>query len=282
MKKGLSILWGVAVVVGLTVASQSQTSQTPAWLRFLGDGSGGPYSCTSGTCILGDEHWYSSFNVSAGATVVTTGGNGPIVIRSTGACTIAGTLSDSPNTGAGVTITANGDFGGTGGGGGGGTGAGNAGFSTLATTNLVIQPGGSAGAAGLAGGNGNSPTPQQYHLLLGGGTFWPVGGSQGGQGGNNGGAGGTGGGPIVLVCNSIDLTGGTIDVSGGPGAPAPGSNSGGGGGGGGGYVILSATTLVNAGTINFAGGTGGSCGSFSPCGPGGSGGDGWSFALTIQ
>src|SRR5579864_5833166 len=108
MKRGLSILWGVAVVVGLGVASQGQISHNPAWLRFLGDGSGLDYSCASGTCILGDEHWFSSFTVSAGATVVTTGGNGPIVIRSTGACTIAGTLSDSPNTGAGVTITASG------------------------------------------------------------------------------------------------------------------------------------------------------------------------------
>ena len=283
MKKGLSILWGLAVVVGLSVASQGQISQTPAWLRFLGDGSGGPYSCTvaMSPCVLGDEHWYSSFNVDAGATVVTTGGNGPIVIRSTGACTIAGTLSDSPNSGAGVTITASGDFGGTGGGGGGGAGAGQPGFSTLASTNLVINPGGSAGAAGGPGGPGNTPTTQQYHLLLGGGTFWPVGGSQGGQGGNNGGAGGTGGGPIVLVCQSINFTG-TIDVSGGPGGNSPGNNSGAGGGGGGGYVILSATTLVNAGTINMAGGQGGSCGSFSGCGAGGTGGNGWHVALTIQ
>jgi hypothetical protein len=281
MTKGLSILWGVAVVMGLSLASESQTSRTPAWLRYLGDGSGGDYSCPSGQCILGDEHWYSSFTVALGATVVTTGGNGPIVIRSTGACTIAGTVSDSPNSGAGVTITASGDFGGTGGGGGGGGGAGSPGFSTLADANLVINTGGSAGAAGAAGGNGVSPGIAQYRLLLGGGTFWPVGGSQGGPGGSNGGAGGYGGGPIIFVCNTIDLTG-TIDVSGGPGGGSPGANAGAGGGGGGGYVILSATTINKAGTINTTGGPSGSCNSNPGCGPGGSGGNGWDAELTIQ
>lgn len=284
MKKGLSFVWGVVVLVGLSGASQSQISHTPAWLRFLGDGSGGVFSCTVALspCVFGDEHWYSSFNVDAGATVVTTGRNGPIVIRSTGACTIAGTMSDSPNSGASVTITASGDFGGSGGGGGGGAGAGQPGFSTLASTNLVINSGGSGGAAGTAGLSGNSPTLQQYRLLLGGGTFWPVGGSQGGQGGSGGGAGGTGGGPIILVCNSIDFTG-TIDVSGGPGLDSPANDSGAGGGGGGGYVILSTPTYINnTGTIKITGGPGGSCGSLTGCGAGGTGADGWSMALTIQ
>lgn len=48
MKKGLSILWGVAIVVGLSGAPQSQTSRTPGWLRFLRDGSGGDFSCATG------------------------------------------------------------------------------------------------------------------------------------------------------------------------------------------------------------------------------------------
>lgn len=284
MKKVLSVMWVVAIVAGLSASSRAQGSLTPGWLRYLGDGSSGAFSCTSGTCILGDEHWYSSFNVSAGALAVTTGANGPIIIRSTGTCTIAGTLSDSPNSGAGVTITGGGDFGGSGGGGGGGTTAGHNGLSSLADAGLVINSGGTAGAAqGGQGGNGISPIISQYRLLLGGGTFWPVGGGKGGQGGgSNGGSGGTGGGPIILVCNTIDFTG-TIDVSGGPGAASPGNNTGAGGGGGGGYVILSGISYTaNAGTINTTGGTGGTCGSNSGCGAGGNGGNGWSVSLTIQ
>jgi hypothetical protein len=277
------LLWNVVAVWGLSIVSQAQVSLTPGWLRFLGDGSAGSYSCTSGTCVLGDERWFSSFTVAAGATLVTTGQNGPIVIRSTGTCTVAGTMSDSPNSGAGVTITGGGDFGGSGGGGGGGSSAGKSGLSTLADANLVINAGGAAGALGGGnGGNGASPVSYQYKLLLGGGTFWPVGGSMGGQGGNGGGAGGWGGGPIILVCNTIDFTG-TIDVSGGPGGASPGSNSGAGGGGGSGYVILSAVSYVaDTGTINTSGGPGGSCGSNSGCGSGGNGGNGWNVALTIQ
>jgi hypothetical protein len=283
MRKVAGILWLVAIVAGLSVGSQAQGSVTPGWLRFFGDGSAGAFSCTSGTCILGDERWFSSFNVSAGATVATTGQNGPIIIRSAGTCTVAGTMTDSPNSGAGITITGSGDFGGSSGGGGGGAAAGHVGLSTLADAGLVINAGGTAGAAGGGNGNpGNNPVQSQYRLLLGGGTFWPVGGSKGGQGGSNGGAGGWGGGPIILVCNTIDFTG-TIDVSGGPGAASPANNTGAGGGGGAGYVILSAVTYTaNTGTINTAGGPGGSCNSNSGCGTGGNGGNGWNVALTIQ
>jgi hypothetical protein len=283
MKKSRSVLWATAILAALSMRSQAQGTMTPGWLRFLGDGSAGPYSCTSGTCILGDERWFSSFTVSAGANLVTTGQNGPIIIRSTGTCMVAGLMSDSPNSGAGVTITGGGDFGGSGGGGGGGSSAGKGGLSTLADANLVINAGGAVGASsGGNGGNGASPVAYQYKLLLGGGTFWPVGGAMGGQGGNGGGAGGWGGGPIILVCNTIDFTG-TIDVSGGPGGASPGNSSGAGGGGGAGYVILSAVNYIaNTGTINTSGGRGGSCNSNSNCGAGGNGGNGWSVAITIQ
>jgi hypothetical protein len=283
MKRVLSILSVIAVVVALGVGLSAQVSLTPGWLRFLGDGTAGAYSCTSGTCVLGDERWFSSFNVSAGATLVTTGQNGPIVIRSTGTCTVAGTMSDSPNSGAGVTITGAGDFGGGGGGGGGGAAAGKAGLTTVGDAGVPINAGGAAGAAsGGNGGNGGGSGTAQYHLLLSSGTFWPVGGSMGGAGGSSGGAGGWGGGPIVLVCNTIDFTG-TIDVSGGPGGASPGNNSGAGGGGGAGYVILSAVNYTaNTGTINTTGGAGGSCNSNSGCGAGGNGGNGWSVAWTIH
>jgi hypothetical protein len=277
-----SITATVGSISGSTNLTVNSSSPAPAWLEFMGDGSEGDYSCTSGTCTLGGEHWVTSFDVSAGATVVTSGINTPLVIRSTGACTIAGTVSNSPNSGAGVTITGGGDFGGSGGGGGGGTAAGQGGLATLADGGLPVNNGGAAGAAlGGAGGNANSGVPGQYRTLLNGGTFFPIGGAVGGQGGSNGGAGGWGGGAIILVCNSIDLSG-TIDVSGGTGGASPGNNSGAGGGGGAGYVILSAVSYsAITGTIDTAGGAGGSCNSNTGCGAGGNGGSGWSVALMI-
>jgi hypothetical protein len=252
------------------------------WLEFLGDGSEGAYSCTSGTCLLGGEHWVSSFDVSAGASVVTSGQNTPIVIRSTGACAVAGSISNSPNSGAGVTITGAGDFGGGGGGGGGGTAAGQVGRISVGDASIEIINGGLPGAAGGGvGQDGGSTAVGQYQMLLSGGTFWPVGGSVGGAGGSNGGAGGWGGSTVILVCSSINFTG-TIDVSGGPGGASPGNNSGAGGGGGAGYVIFSAVSYTaNTGTINTAAGPGGSCNANTGCGAGGKGGNGWNKAVTI-
>ena len=274
----------VGNVMGSTMVSVSTTSLLagpPGWLQFFGDGSEGSYSCSSGTCTLSGEHWFSSFEVSTGATVVPNGQNYPTVIRSTGACTVAGTISYSPNTGTGLSATVVGDFGGGGGGGGGGDTAGTIGSSSQYDS-LIISNGGAAGAAGgAAGANGASPGSTQYYPLLGGGSVWPVGGSPGGQGGTNGGVGGLAGGPVIMVCNSINFTG-TIDVSGGAGGDSPGINSGAGGGGGGGYVILAAPAYAaNTGTINTAGGPGGNCNSNAGCGSGGSGGSGWTVALTI-
>ena len=283
MRKVLASLCVLAFAFGLSMWAQPQTSATPEWLRFLGDGSLGAYSCTSGTCVFGDEKWFSSFNVSAGATLVTTATNGPIIVRSPGACTVAGTISNSVNTGAGG-ITVAGDFGGAGGGGGGGTLAGHGNKATVGDAGIPIVNGGPPGAAGGGnGGAGGTPVPAQYRMLLSGGTFWPVGGGQGGSGGGTGGGvGGNGGGPVILVCDSITFTG-TIDVSGAPGAASSANNTGAGGGGGAGYVIFSAVSYpANSGTINLAGGVGGSCNGHTGCGTGGNGGNGWSVAITIK
>lgn len=250
------------------------------WLEFLGDGAEGAYSCTSGRCALGGEHWFSSFSVAAGASVVNAGQNSPIVIRSTGACTVSGTILNSPDSGGGV--AANGDFGAGGGGGGGGTLKGHIGYYGVGPGTIeIISPGSAGPASGGNGGNGAVPATGQYHQLLSGGSFWPVGGGAGGVGGSSGGMGGLGGAPVILVCDSINFTG-TIDVSGGPGAASPGNNSGAGGGGGAGYVIFSAVSYTaNAGTINLSGGVGGSCNSNSGCGTGGNGGNGWHKVITI-
>jgi hypothetical protein len=123
-------------------------TNVPPGLQFLGDGSEGAYSCPSGSCnIIVGEHWYSSFNVSSGATLTTNGNpsQAPVIIRSTGACTVAGNFNvDARNS------TAN--WGGGGGGGGGGTVAGTAGSVVFGNNNGL----GSAGAS--SGGTGGTPT----------------------------------------------------------------------------------------------------------------------------
>jgi hypothetical protein len=277
----------LAFLIAVAVHSQTQTISTPAWLSYLGDGSAGSYTCSSGTCALGDEHWYSSFTISEGATVVSTANNGPFIIRSTGACTVNGTLSNSVNTAHGGGVLNNGDFGGGGGGGGGGNSSGSHGLTSVGDGNVPIVGSGAGGPSHGEGGNGTSTGANQYHALLASGTYWAVGGSTGGNGGGNGngtsgGKGGNGGGPVILVCETIHFTG-TIDASGAPGAAAPANNTGGGGGGGGGYVILAAKNYTaNSGTIKTSGGTGGGCGSYSGCGAGGAGGNGWKYVLTIN
>jgi len=121
MRRAFLFFLLAAFAVGLCPqAATAQTTVTPGWMAWLGDGSEGAYSCTSGTCVLGGEHWFSSFTVGSGATVVNTTVNSPIIIRSTGACTVNGTISNSVNTAGAGGINSNGDFGGAGGGGGGG------------------------------------------------------------------------------------------------------------------------------------------------------------------
>lgn len=288
MKRLFSVLSALVMISAISLCAQAQGTATPGWLSFVGDGSAGDYSCTSGTCNLGDERWVNSLNVAAGATLVVASNNGPLILRSPGTCTVAGTISNSVNTGNGGGVLNEGDFGGAGGGGGGGALSGRGGLLSVGPGGLPIVNFGSKGAAnGSAGGNAQSTTTGQLQELLSGGTFWAIGGGTGGVGGGNGsgtagGQGGNGGGVVILVCKTINFTG-KIDVSGAPGSPAPADNTGAGGGGGGGYVILSAETFTaNTGTINLSGGPGGSCNSHVNCGPGGAGGNGWSYFQTIQ
>lgn len=279
---------GVITVVLTGMAAQSQTINTPAWLTWLGAGTNS-YSCTSGTCNLTDELWFTSFTLSAGATLVNAGGNGPLIIRSTGACTIAGTVNGGGGPVSGTLgITGDGDFGGGGGGGGGGA-AGNSGYhgqTTQVIYGIPISNGGAGGAGGGgAGGTGNSAQTNQYHSFIATGSSWPGGGALGGYGygwNSSGGEAGTGGTPVIFICDSIDFTG-TINANGGNGQNSSANGQGAGGGGGGGYVLLAAVTwTANTGTITTAGGTGGSCLSYANCGAGGSGGAGWSYTLTIH
>jgi hypothetical protein len=277
-----TMLLMLGVLCSTCLYTCAQGVLTPTFFKWEGDGSGADYQCTTGVCHLSDEIWFHSFSVSSGATVVNTGGNGPLIIRSTGTCTIAGAISSN---GSSLTsgITGNGDFGGGGGGGGGGVGAGANGRTTEVNYTIPIVNGGAGGTAGGGSGhNGVSTTTGQYRMFLSGASTWPGGGGAGGIGSVNGKSGGFGGAPVIFVCDSINFTG-TIDVSGGNGANASANGAGGGGGGGGGYVVLAAATFIaNTGTINSSGGTGGTCGTFSNCGAGGNGGNGWNYSLTIK
>lgn len=266
----------------MSVTAASQTSQTPPWLKFLGFGIN-PFTCTSGRCNITDEIWFTSFYVAPGAIVVNAGGNGPLIIRSTGTCTIAGTVIGNGSLTYGSGITGNGDFGGGGGGGGGGTYGGIAGRTTVVIQGIPIINGGAGGSAG--GGNGGTATSasfNQYRAFLANGSSWPGGGGAGGNGGSGGALGGNGGTPVIFICNTINFTG-TIDVSGGAGGNSNANNTGAGGGGGAGYVILAAVNFAaNSGTINVTGGAGGTCSGHSNCGSGGAGGNGWSATVDIQ
>ncbi|MGA9668393.1 MAG: hypothetical protein WBQ94_04250 [Terracidiphilus sp.] len=252
-------------VVNQTYVSSCGSFPTtvPPWLQFLGDGSDGAYSCTSGTCSnISGERWYTTFNVSSGA-VQPMAQTGPTVIRATGACTIAGVVTTSANYVFGIgTNGANWAPGG--GGGGGGTLAGAAGG-----TGNGNQGAGSAGAiTGGNGGNGslgNGAGPSFQKLFVAGGfqlslatssSFMNYGGGPGGAGGSSGGVGGLGSPPITIVCGSINFTG-QVDVSGGYGTPASANSTGGGGGGGAGFVIMRSPSFTNSGIINVNGGVGG-------------------------
>jgi hypothetical protein len=262
----------------------ANTNNVPPWLKYLGDGSGGAYSCASGTCTTYGDSYYSSFNVSAGATLNISSIGYDFTAHVTGACTINGTIDARGVVGAGFN-TGNGSSG-TGGGGGGGTLVGAVGKTVNAGSVVGSIAAGTAGtASGGAGGNGTTTanTAVSAHTgLMYLGTLDGLGanGGSGGAGGSSGGAGGNAGSSVTLICGSISGTG-TIKVDGAPGTDAPGNNTGAGGGGGGGTVILSSQTATTYGlTLTATGGAGGSCGGFTGCGVGGTGGAGatWTFS----
>jgi hypothetical protein len=265
---------------GTYPANPAALQGAPAWLRYLGNGADGAVTCSSLLSGNPAEIDTTSFTVNNGATCsVSAALRLSTIIRSTGTCTIAGTIT----TASAVGITAQGDSGGGGGGGGGGTGAGSAGSnSSILGNQSVLNTTGAAGTAGGGAGAAGASIPTGIQEFLLGTGIMPRGGSAGGAGGSSGPAGGLGSSNIILVCASINFTG-TITANGFNGANSTGNNVGASGGGGGGVVVLSAVNYAaNTGTVNVNGGTGGSCLAFTGCGAGGNGGAGWSAALTIQ
>ncbi len=276
----MPVIAGVFAVCCLCLPGQCQTVLTPQWLTWLGKGTV-DYACKSGTCNLTGENYFRSFTLSPGAEVLNNA-SGPLIVHSTGTCTIDGAISGSPDSGS-PGIVGNGDFGGGGGGGGGGALAGTAGKTTVVVPGIPIVNGGFGGSAG--GGNGVtavSVVQGQYRMLLSSGSSWPGGGAAGGAGGSNGGVAGRGGTPVLFICNAIEFSG-SIDVRGGNGGNATADNTGAGGGGGGGYVVLAAVSYAgNTGTIQTTGGTGGGCNGHVNCGSGGNGGNGFTMSMTVK
>jgi hypothetical protein len=263
-------------ISGTPPAGGTTFTNAPMWTRFLGNGSEGAVNCSGS--IVGGEHWVTTFTISSGVTCTENASNEGLIIRATGACTIAGTLNAN-----GVSSLINGEFGGTAGGGGGGAAAGGLGANSATILSNSILTGGTAGAASSTGGNGNpwsNMSAQQAQPFLANGPFF-VGAGKGGSGGSSGPTGGSGGGFVALDCASINFTG-TINANGANGATSTGNNVGASGGGGGGFVILATPSFVaTSGTISTLGGSGGSCSSFTGCGTGGNGGNGSYQNFTI-
>ncbi len=283
---------------------------------YFGDGSDGALNVTSGTTTLSFasasylEKNYSSVNVSVGATLAFSNphANGSVaVIRTYGACTIAGTLN----------LSAMGAAGGAGGVDGsnpaqGRTGNnGNNGNDSCQPTATSLAgnfgKGGNANADDLGGTGGAQVAAMgtgfyQYFFKIGNrlrSGLAGAGGGGGGAGGNtngnygsnttmgDGGNGGAGGGGLILLVGGNCTLSGTLNLSGVTGSNGTNGTStdvGGGGGGGGGAggrgVVIYRGTLSDTSTKTVSGGgagTGGSnynSGTWQTSGIGGGGGSG--------
>ena len=105
------------MTVNATVPGMNPFKQGSSyWLSYLGDGSEGAYICAKGSCPVTEEHWYTSVNVSLGATLYNNL-TAPLIIRATGTCTVAGALSVSSNSSSFSPTNGGTSWGGAGGGG---------------------------------------------------------------------------------------------------------------------------------------------------------------------
>ena len=250
--------------------STSTGTDGPTFEIFGGTGADGALNVTSGTTQLTGNRVYNftSINISAGAvlTVSGTGDTGRLLLKCSGDCTIAGTISlggggyaggngGSPGVAGSVgTPSAKAGTGGLGGGlttapstagGGGGGGA----YAIAGTVGVT-----GSGGAGGAGGTFDAP------YVAGGAGGGGGGGASGGTGNNyDGTAGGVGGGALYLeVLGAINFTG-SINAVGTAAIANTGLYAGAGGGGAGGMVVIivGGTKTSVAGTITVTGGAGG-------------------------
>ena len=214
------------------------------------------------------DNYFTTFNVSAGATVNVTGAS--LTVHASGDCTINGTIRCGwsarhplrASTGNALAL------GGPSGGSGGGTAGGAQGKDALYWVTYPYTTYGSGAAGAASGGAGgasndiwgaNGSLYMRTYLSTGfGGDGVYAGGGAGQQGGSSGGAGGNPGGGVLIICGSITGTG-TINTNGSNGGNSVGNNTGAGSGGGGGPIIISSQAAETFGlTLNAAAGTAGS------------------------
>jgi hypothetical protein len=228
----------------------TQTAFASAFLKpNSGTGADGALSVTSGTTTLNDAghvsgnfaiYNFTTGSISSGATLAfgSNFANKTIVLKFTGTCTNAGTITTVGNGGAGGVANTNGSLGANACAGVGMTGSG--------VTAGVAAVGVGYGAYDFSCGNGG-----------GGGT----------NGGNySGGAGGAGGGALVIISASTITISGTVNTSGSNGSNAQttgsaayvsGGGAGGAGGGAGNQVFIAPTIVTTNGTFTANGGTAG-------------------------
>ena len=264
----LTAIQKAALVGGSTFGTPSSSNKfitqdylnSASVVRFGGTGADGALNVTSGTTTIDCTNQnvclknYSSINVSVGATLAFSNpaSDGTIIIlKSTGATTIAGTI-DARGMGGDSTTS---------------------GYGLLGTE--TVAGGSSAGA--IISSSKRFYTKSANQLYTRGVYLYAGSGGGAGTGGDApdaaaGGAGGRGGGGVLIESRGSLTFSGTINASGSNGANgANGVNSSGGGGGGGGgsagsIVVLYNTLTSNTGTLTTTGGTGGTGGN-------GSGGD---------
>lgn len=239
-----------------------------------GSGVDGAFVASSDMNLPGGTYNFTSFTINPGVTVSVTG-TSPLMVYSTGAVQIDGTLkADGGNGANGVTFT-NGGVGGIGvaGGADGGSGSFSASLGPLDGTDGSGTGGANNKGAGWSGGGGGgfaaSGASSGGIGGIGGSSYgtpdlsgFPSGsGGGGGSGGYNCGAGGGGaGGGFIAIQTPGTIAigvGGMISCIGGNGGTDGTGNCGGGGGGSGGAILLRVSNLINDGLIRATGGLGG-------------------------
>lgn len=282
------VVTNATAIVGNIIDLRPQYSVRPIAqsIRIFGaSGSQGAYNLTSGSDTLQGEYYFSSFNVSAGATLTV---NGTCTIYCTGNVTIAGTVNVTAPVKGGAAyngVLSNQAYPGLSGFGFGGGDGVNAspsvayhfGTSPVGSggcggwINVTSGGGGTATFTGIAGGNGGG-----NFIVEAAGTITISGtiNANGGDGvdatsivmspansyvGNFTGSGGGSGGLIFLKSlQSITVTAaGVLSVKGGRGGNGyvPANYRSAGGGGGGWVALYSPNNNTSGSTINLAGGT---------------------------
>lgn len=223
-------------------------------LAIYGDGSQGALTVSSSTSLDEVDNQYSSFTVNSGQVLTVPSGT---IIRSTGTCSIEGTISVSPGAEGGAE-----------------TNVFTSGVSDLA--GRPAHPGHSsrAPAPGNRGDNSNTLfggaggiglSEAEARSLLRPGLFG------GGGGGSSRGEGGDGGGAFVLICEGAITGSGTI-VADGEDAPSSSNQAGGGGGAGGVLIVASGSSITFDGIATADGGDGEDSSVEAGAGGGGGGG----------